>query len=177
MRKVYLASPMGFSEVTRPYMYETVIPKLHHLGLEVIDPWKLTPAEEIEAALATKDANERERKLCKLRLEIGRRNHGGIAAADFVIANLDGQEIDSGTASEIGAAAIAGKPVFAWRSDFRNSGELGAVVNLQVEYFVLMNGGYISRSLADLIEHLHGFLNRSDKVEIKRAVSQGTRAL
>jgi len=158
MPKVYVASPMGFSEVTRPFMNEKVLPMLRGLGLEVIDPWSLTPQSEVDNALAIADPVKKEKALKELRFRIGQRNDAGIKAADFLVANLDGQEMDSGTASEIGAAGAMGKPIFAWRNDFRCSGELGAYVNLQVEYFIYVNGGTIVKSLDELVAVVKRFL-------------------
>ncbi|MCC2631556.1 MAG: nucleoside 2-deoxyribosyltransferase [Patescibacteria group bacterium] len=157
-KKVYLASPMGFAESTKQYMYQYVIPMLESLGLEVIDPWKLTLQQEIDEVYAIKDMVVREEAFKTLRFVIGKRNAQGIAEADFLVANLDGQEMDSGTASEIGAGSITGKTVFAWRNDLRQSGELGAVINLQVEYFITVNGGSISRSLENLERTLRKYL-------------------
>ena len=42
--------------------------------------------------------------------------------ADFMIAVIDGVEIDSGVASEIGMFAMTGKPIFALYSDIRQHG-------------------------------------------------------
>lgn len=159
--KVYVASPMGFCEATRVYMYKTVIPMLESLGLEIIDPWKLTPQEEVDTVLAITDFKEREEALGELRFKIGQRNAAGIEESNFMVANLDGQEVDSGTSGEIGAEFQSGKTVFGWRSDYRASGELGGKVNLQVEYFVLASGGSISTSLEELRQTLVEFLSNS----------------
>ena len=157
-KKVYVASPMGFSEATRSYMNEVVLPMLRELGLEIIDPWALTPKREMLPGLAISDYHLRQQELKKLRFVIGERNAIGIANADFLVANLDGQEMDSGSASEIGAASVLKKPIFAWCSDFRQSGELGAVVNLQVEYFILSSNGSISGDLHELQQALRTYL-------------------
>ncbi len=87
-------------------------------------------------------------------MEIGRRNRAAMDAADFVIAALDGQEVDSGTASEVGYAAGQGKLIYGYRSDLRQSGELGVHVNLQVEYFIVASGGEIVSDLGTLLEVL-----------------------
>ena len=46
--KIYIASPLGFSEVGRDFMYARIIPAIEELGYSVLDPWKLTPEELIE---------------------------------------------------------------------------------------------------------------------------------
>ena len=64
-----------------------------------------------------------------------------LAAADAVLAVLDGPDADSGTAAEVGWAAARGTPVVGWRSDFRLADHEAARVNLQVEDFVIVSGG------------------------------------
>ena len=61
-----------------------------------------------------------------------------------MLAVLDGTDVDSGTASEIGYAYAKGKPMVGYRGDFRlSSDNEGGVVNLQVQYFILTSGGSI----------------------------------
>ena len=75
---------------------------------------------------------------------IGGRNAELISDAAGVLAFLDGPDVDSGTAAEIGYAAALHKPIVGIRSDFRVSGDNEAtVVNLQVEWFVADSGGTI----------------------------------
>lgn len=128
--KAYFASGFGFSESTRRYMDEVCVPQLKSVPLEVVNPWDLTTDAEVAAAL--KDGSPT--ALAELRLLIGRRNADAIRGSDLLLANLDGQEVDSGVAWEMGLAYGLGKPVFAWRNDFRASGELGGRINLQVAY-------------------------------------------
>jgi nucleoside 2-deoxyribosyltransferase len=75
--------------------------------------------------------------------------------ADGLLAVLDGVDIDSGTASEIGFAAALGKPIIGYRSDFRLSADNeGALVNLQVEYFIHLSGGKIVSRIDEVVEAL-----------------------
>jgi nucleoside 2-deoxyribosyltransferase len=144
--RAYLASPLGFSEVGRAYYAERYLPALRE-HVEPIDPWTLSLPEEFEAARAA--GRERE-----LGLEIGARNAAAIGAAQLLIAHLDGQEVDAGTASEVGYAAALGLPCLALRSDLRASGEPGMSVNLQLEAFVALSGGFVARSLDELVTRL-----------------------
>jgi nucleoside 2-deoxyribosyltransferase len=112
-----------------------------------VDPWALSNAAEFTTARA--EGREHE-----LGLEVGARNAAAIAGAQLLIAHLDGQEVDAGTASEVGYAAALGLPCLAVRSDLRSSGEPGMTVNLQVEAFVALSGGFVVRSLADLLARL-----------------------
>ncbi|NLW42553.1 MAG: nucleoside 2-deoxyribosyltransferase [Tissierellia bacterium] len=45
-----------------------------------------------------------------------------LEASDFLIAVIDGVEVDSGVAAEIGAFYMTGKPIFAFYSDVRQLG-------------------------------------------------------
>jgi nucleoside 2-deoxyribosyltransferase len=86
-----------------------------------------------------------------------RANQEAIDRADAVVAVLDGADVDSGTAAEIGYAFARGKPIVGYRGDARLAGDNeGAVVNLQVEYFVRASGGAIVRRLADVPLALRG---------------------
>jgi len=55
----------------------------------------------------------------------------GVDASDIVVAVLDGVDVDSGTAWEIGYAYAKGKPVIGLRTDFRELAD--GIVNLMVE--------------------------------------------
>lgn len=78
-----------------------------------------------------------------------------IRGADGMLAVLDGPDVDSGTASEIGFASALGKPIVGLRTDLRPAGDNdGVIVNLQVEYFVRVTGGPIVTGLADAVHAL-----------------------
>ncbi len=86
---------------------------------------------------------------------IGARNAALIEAAAGVLAVLDGTDVDSGTAAEIGFAAALARPVVGVRLDLRQTGDNeAAVVNLQVEWFIRSSGGDVTRDLADAIARL-----------------------
>ena len=147
-RKLYVAGPLGFSAATRSFSDDVLLPRLRALGFEVLDPWAGGAA--IEAALRIDDTVER---LAALRIAndaVGRANAEMIESSDGVFAVLDGSDVDSGTAAEIGYAAALGRPIVGWRSDFRSAGDnAGAVVNLQVQHFIERTGGRIVRSLEE----------------------------
>lgn len=142
----YIASPLGFSEATRGYYTDVYLPALAEF-VTPVDPWALTSPEEIEAAASRGE-------LRALFLTIGHRNTRAIEEASMLIAQLDGQEVDSGTAAEVGYAAGRGLPCLAVRSDLRQSGEPEMAVNLQVESFVVGSGGFVAGSLAELVAEL-----------------------
>ena len=69
----------------------------------------------------------------------------------LILAVLDGTDVDSGTAAEIGYAFAKGKPILGYRGDFRLSADNdGSTVNLQVEYFIRQSGGDIVASIKEL---------------------------
>ena len=155
MKKAYCASPLGFSEAGRLFLRGKLHPAIEHAGFAVIDPWKLTPEEEFSRVSSIIDADARKKAWRELNFVIGRNNACGIDDADCVVAVLDGSDVDSGTASEIGYACAKGKPVIGYRSDFRLSGDNeGSLVNLQIEYFIRRSGGTLVSSLDELEREL-----------------------
>lgn len=144
--RCYVASPLGFTEAGRHYYEHVYLPALREV-VDVVDPWSLTSAAEVQEALAA----GREREIA---LEIGRRNSEAIRSCTLLAAHLDGQEADAGTVAEIGYGAALGLRCFGLRTDLRQSGELGVAINLQVEAFILETGGRIATSLDDLVAAL-----------------------
>jgi nucleoside 2-deoxyribosyltransferase len=153
--RIYLASPLGFSEAGNAFYYDRLIPLLRRLGHEVLDPWQLTDRQRIEAIAAMPYGEERRDAWRRLNTEVGRNNQAAIDRCDALLAVLDGTDIDSGTAAEIGYAFAKGKPIIGYRADFRLAADNeGSIVNLQVEYFIRQSGGNIIRSLAELSDAL-----------------------
>lgn len=58
----------------------------------------------------------------------------GINSSNIILAVLDGVDVDSGTAWEIGYAYAKGKPIIGLRTDFRSLSD--GIVNLMVEMTV-----------------------------------------
>ena len=149
--KIYMASPLGFSQAGRLFYNGTLIPEVVRLGFEVVDPWTLTDQAKMEAVQNMPYGQARRDAWRRLNVEIGGNNRAGIDRADMVLAVLDGVDVDSGTAAEIGYAFAKGKPILGYRGDFRVSADNeGSTVNLQVEYFIRQSGGDIVTKLADL---------------------------
>jgi nucleoside 2-deoxyribosyltransferase len=143
---VYVASPFGFSPATRGYYERRVLHGLRAAGCVPLDPWTGQDAPP-ESADPT--------ALAAWSLGVGRRNAELIDEADAVLAILDGPDVDSGTAAEVGYAAARGKPIVGIREDVRQTGDNpGVTVNLQVEFFVRSTGGSIARSLEEGLERL-----------------------
>lgn len=152
--EVYVASPLGFTEAGRRYLGGVLHPRLLSAGLVVLDPWE-DPEGRFAALLGATRTPLRDVALQELNAATGARNAALIARASAVLAVLDGAELDSGTAAEVGYAAALERPVVALRTDTRLSADNDqAFVNLQVEYFVLASGGALCRDLEDAVTQL-----------------------
>ena len=153
--KVFLASPLGFMENSKPFI-TTLLQKLASLQFEPVDPWSSSQdlEERFAAASLLSDPIQRKLQFHEISMSIAERNYALLRSCDAVLAVLDGTDVDSGTASEIGCAFALGKKVNGYRGDFRRSGENeGVLVNLQVQYWIEKSGGRIYSSLKEL-DHL-----------------------
>ena len=149
--RIYMASPLGFSEAGRHFYRSVLVPHVSGLGFDVVDPWTLTDARTIEAVERMPYGLERREAWRRLNVEIGATNRTAIDGAHGVVAVLDGVDVDSGTAAEIGYAFARGKLIVGYRGDFRLSADNeGSTVNLQVEYFICQSGGSIVSRYEDL---------------------------
>jgi nucleoside 2-deoxyribosyltransferase len=153
--KIYLAGPLGFSEAGRFYQDSILLPALGRTGHDILNPWTLTDPHKIDAIVAMPYGPARRDAWRSLNTEIGSNNRAAIDRSDAIFAILDGVDVDSGTAAEIGYAFAKGKPILGYRGDFRLSADNeGAMVNLQVEYFIRASGGDIVTTLADALAKL-----------------------
>src|SRR5262249_53508460 len=149
--QIYVASPLGFSEAGNAFYRDTLIPLLERLGHDVVDPWTLTDRQKLDAVSAMSYGPERRDEWRRLNAGIAPANPAPIERCAAPFALLDGVDVDSGMAAEIGYAFAKGKRIIGYRGDVRLSADNeGAVVNLQVEYFIHESGGCIVRSLAEL---------------------------
>jgi nucleoside 2-deoxyribosyltransferase len=154
--KIYLAGPFGFSEAGRAFHDGAIVREVVRLGHAPLDPWAMHVTEpelaaEIKAAAAMPYGAAKREAWRRLNMRIGAKNGALIDACDLVFAVLDGVDVDSGTAAEIGYAFARAKPILGYRGDFRMSADNeGAIVNLQVEYFIRASGGDIITAIADL---------------------------
>ena len=147
---IYLANPLGFSEAGRKFIDDAVVPALGKHG-QVVDPFKLIGPARIRKIEAMPAGPKRLRAWRVLNARIGKLNQDHIDRSDIVFAVLDGVDVDSGTASEIGYAYARQKLIIGYRGDFRLSADNeGGVVNLQVEHFIRSSGGTIIRGLSEL---------------------------
>jgi nucleoside 2-deoxyribosyltransferase len=142
--RIYMASPLGFSEAGRHFYDGVLLPFVRGLGFEVLDPWDGSDRDARAAVQALPDGAARREAWRALNRDVGAANRTAIDAAHAVVAVLDGPDVDSGTAAEIGYAFARAKLIVGYRGDFRLSADNeGATVNLQVEYFIQASGGTI----------------------------------
>lgn len=152
-KRAYLASPLGFADSTRAFMAEVKAALGAHV--EVDNPWDFG-GPELGAAFARAHAiaghDARRDALHAINMRVAAQNEAAIRRCDLVVAILDGVDVDSGTASEIGFAFGLGKPSFGLRTDSRLAGDnLGSTVNLQVEYWIEASGGVVRTDLAAVV--------------------------
>jgi nucleoside 2-deoxyribosyltransferase len=157
MTCVYVASPFGFSAVTKPYYNDVLLRCLVNVGIQVLDPWDDPQGEaELEEARKMDLGEERRERFKAINERLGANNASCIEEnADAVLAVLDGVDVDSGTAAEVGFAAGLGKPVVGLRLDTRLAGDNeAAVVNMQVEHFIRSRAGEVFRDVAEAVTAL-----------------------
>ena len=111
--------------------------------------------DAMDRAIALDDFEERKQALASLNKTIAARNEASIRECDSVVAVLDGQEIDSGVAAEVGFAYGIGKRILGYRSDLRQAGEnVACRFNMQVQFFIENSGGIVVTSLSELGRYL-----------------------
>lgn len=154
---VYLASPLGFAHSTATFMAQVVAAISPYVT--VLNPWDDQRFAGEITSLAQEDSfTTRLQRLGAINTELARSNAANIDRADALIAILDGVDVDSGTAAEIGYAFARGKHIDGLRTDFRLAGDNhGAIVNLQVQYFIEASGGRVVTSLPALVSSVRDF--------------------
>jgi nucleoside 2-deoxyribosyltransferase len=153
-KRIYLASPLGFAASTRGFMAD-LIAALSNV-VTVVNPWDDTSfARAMQEAHALTDISARRTAFHAANLGIGAKNERMIRSVDMLVAVLDGIDVDSGTAGEMGFAYGLDKPVFGLRTDWRLSGDNEAAgVNLQLRYFIEQSGGSYHTAVESLIAAL-----------------------
>ncbi len=120
MKTVYLAAPL-FSEAELDFN-RMLRDEIKSSGFNVFLPQ--------EDSNNVKDRDDRQSIIFS-------KNEAAIGNSDIIVAVIDGVDVDSGTAWEIGYAYSLGKPILGLRTDFRTLGIEGTV-NLMIERSVVM---------------------------------------
>ena len=163
MKKLYLAGPHGFSEIG-DYGIQPLKNILKRM-FELLDPFDYGPNQELGIKLKKLNNKLYNSEISNLNItftqiihqmeeinrEIAKNNENLLRSADKVLGILDGPDVDSGTAAEIGMAYILGKEIYGYRGDLRSTGDnLASMVNLQVEYCIYQSKGRIFHSLKEV---------------------------
>jgi len=139
-----------------------IIPLLRKHRHRTLDPW--ADQGDVAAVLRLPFGVRRRDAWRKLNPKIGRKNQLLIDECDAILAVLDGTDVDSGTAAEIGYGFARGKPILGYRGDFRLCADNeGGIVNLQVEYFIRASGG-------DIINKIEALPTAIKKLTARRSV-------
>ncbi len=134
MRTVYLAAPL-FSEAELDFNRK-LRDEIKRAGFNVFLPQ--------EDSNNVKEKDDRQNIIFS-------KNEAAIKGSDIIAAVMDGTDVDSGTAWEIGYAYALGKPILGLRTDFRTLGIEGTV-NLMIERSVV-----ICRSIPELLNRLKSY--------------------
>ena len=155
---VYLAGPSGFHAPGLLWHNDVLLPKVLAAGLVPKDPWGNQSA--IADVLASMDFGpERRIALREANLAQGRYDLSLIDESEAVLALLDGQDVDSGTALEIGYAFATGKLIVGLRTDIRRlSDNEGSEVNLMIETCIVDSGGIFSTDVDEAVAHVASVL-------------------
>ena len=106
-KRVYLASPYGFSAQQRELLLPPLVEALEGLGLEVWEPFaRNNQLDRAEAGWAWR---------------IGQADVRDVREADAIVAVVNGVPPDEGVMVELGVAIALGKPTFLFRDDFRRA--------------------------------------------------------
>ena len=142
---LYLANTLGFTAYGQKHLDKYIVPRLEKLGYDVIEPFTRNK-------LLLEECSGKE-----LAFLIGQSNKDSIDKCDTLVAILDGTDIDSGVASEIGYAyARPGLIINGYRNNFRRAPDNEGIcdINLQIQYFIENSCGKIYSDFNKLIKGL-----------------------
>ncbi len=131
MKTIYLAAPL-FSEAECDFNRK-LRDEIRRVGFMVFLPQ--------EDSNNVKDEKKRQEIIFN-------KNVAAIKKSDMIVAVIDGTDVDSGTAWEIGYAFARGIPVLGLRTDFRTLGIEGTV-NLMIERSITL-----FYTVSELLNHL-----------------------
>ena len=148
IRRVFLAAPL-FSTGDRTFCRLLLEVLREDLGLEAYWAWDTVDEDAVGPELGVESGEGWQIRLREKLREAGREEEAGalifrndrslLDRADLVVAILDGSDVDSGTAWEIGYAYARGKPIIGIRTDVRDFMD-GAPVNVMLEWSIRERG-------------------------------------
>ena len=150
-KKLYLASPYGFSKQTKKLLYE-FIDIFNDLNIEVYEPFE-----------RTKHIVQKEGQWA---YDLARSNFQDLAKCDCIFAIVNGTPPDEGVMIELGIAIALKKQIFLFRDDFRSCSDSNQYpLNLMLFLGLPRNNWkkYYFESLEDIKNQKKGFLEWSRK--------------
>ena len=149
-KKLYLASPYGFSKQTKKLLYE-FIDIFNDLNIEVYEPFERTKQIKKEGEWA---------------YDLARSNYHDLKKCDCIFAIVNGTPPDEGVMIELGIAIALKKQIFLFRDDFRNCSDSNQYpLNLMLFLGLPRNSWkkYYFESLQDIKSNQKGFVEWSKK--------------
>ena len=120
-------------------------------GLIPKDPWS-GPSPIADVLAIMEYGLERRLALQTANLDQGRYDLELLEDSEAVVASLDGQDVDSGTAVEIGYGFARGLLIVGLRTDSRRCADNeGSTVNLMIETCIADSGGILTDSLPEAV--------------------------
>ena len=104
-KRIYLASPYGFSRQQKESLLPVFVDKLTELGAEVWEPFARNNQVDFSNA--------------GWAYRVGQADLRDVAESDAIFAIVNGTPPDEGVMVELGAAIALKKPTFLFRDDFR----------------------------------------------------------
>jgi len=147
IRRVFLAAPL-FSTGDRAFCRLLLEILREDLGLETYWAWDTVDENAVGPELGVEPGEGWQIRLREKLRKAGREEAGALIfrsdrslldRADLVVAILDGSDVDSGTAWEIGYAYARGKPIIGIRTDIRDFMD-EAPVNVMLEWSIKERG-------------------------------------
>ena len=146
-KKLYLASPYGFSKQTKKLLYE-FIDIFNSLNIEVYEPFE-----------RTKHIIKKEGEWA---YELARSNFNDLQKCDAIFAIVNGTPPDEGVMIELGIAIALKKQIFLFRDDFRSCSDNNQYpLNLMLFLGLPKNNWekYYFESLQDIKSDKKGFVD------------------
>lgn len=156
--KAYVASPEGFTESGRLYLSTVIYPGLKALNISILDPWKWQSGTSLVRRWTDKEINRKGLAVTEQQvLKIGWQKIDYVESADMVVAMLDGQEVDSQVAAQIGHAYALKKRIFGLRTDFRLIGDSALGMGTLLCTYIRGSGGNLYTASEEMFREVERY--------------------
>ncbi len=132
-KKIYLASPYGFSEHWKNRLLPDFINVLEYMGVEVWEPFSRNSQKEYYSTPRSGGNNIKSSIFGSNAKNIAKKDAQDVRDCDAIFAIINGCPPDEGVMVELGIAIALGKPTFLFRDDFRRCADSAEFpVNLMI---------------------------------------------